>query len=440
MLLQFLAKYLCGRRGRLEESVFRDAGVLEMLEERIAPAVLASVQGGTLKIVGDDANNEIALRGDETSSGTFVLSSPSVEINGAMEEVVLTGVKNISIRMGNGYDTVIFDGESPVVLDGWLKIDGGGNMNSITATNLSVGGDLKVFSNDGLKNSGGTKSTFTDLVVGGDLIVQNGLVHSTTDVVRSEGGTSGVEGDIRLLSKSKYGSGDIRIVDTNVGGDVVGKGSGAVSVANVLGSGTSIGGDLIFNGSGSVLCNTEVMGDVRLRFDGFASFSSYERAPGLPAIVHGDVSVKTAKAFYDTLWSGGGGVIVMPGYEEPDRFLPQGLTFSVGGSEFAGLQIGGDLSISGNHGRDYVNLNNLKVSGDTAISLGNGANTAMTTDSHFSGSVLLKCGRDFDETNFGFSGKNVTFGSEPKIDLGKQERADGGLVVGGTVLSSYAQS
>src|SRR5262249_51372433 len=121
---------------------------LERLESRDTPSnftVSFSVLTHTLTIVGDSANNSLTVQGDAGDLTRFHLSSPSDTFNGNPGTFDSpSGVKNITIRMLGGDDSVTFGNSVLIDLKGNLSINGGDGSNSVTATKLKPEKNLSI--------------------------------------------------------------------------------------------------------------------------------------------------------------------------------------------------------------------------------------------------------------------------------------------------------
>jgi hypothetical protein len=113
---------------------------LESLEGRDTPSnFTVVVSGATMAIIGDSSDNSLTVKGDAGDPTKFHLSSPSDTFNhkpGPFNS--RSGVKNLTIRLLGGNDSVTFDNTVPIDLKGKLSINLGDGANSVSATELTV--------------------------------------------------------------------------------------------------------------------------------------------------------------------------------------------------------------------------------------------------------------------------------------------------------------
>ena len=381
---------------------------LELLEGRDAPAVLTasySPATHTLTVVGTDANNQLTIQGDAAESTRFILSSTTdTFVGGGTTFVSRSGVRNISIRMLAGDDTVILSNSPGIRVAGGLSIDGGDGANSVTATNLVVGKNLTI--RNGTNAAGADSTTLTNLNVIGSLTVVNGDGNTVTQVRRSAAGASAVRGAVRITNGT--GADYTYFADLNVGGNVTvrnghadaGGGAGSTELYNSYNATarSQVRGSVTFSyldgaAGPDLVLDAEVGGNVAVSYGtGGGNLSFGAVATGVPALVHGSVSVTGQGANVVSTDAGGGGLIV-----------------------------GKSLTVTGGAAPDSVNLYRATVTGTTTLKLGDGANSVAIDDSLFAGPFRLTTGGGADtvklETAAG-TGTGTTFGRAVTMSLG----------------------
>jgi hypothetical protein len=142
---------------------------VERLEARDVPAgnVLAALVGGNLVLAGDGAGNsvQVSVEGDD-----LVVAGDDTTINGE-EQVVFEDAggipANLAVALGGGADTldisgVEIGGSAVILTDGLLSDFFGGADDTVTLTDVTVGGYLAI------TTGGGDDSATLDTVDVGD--------------------------------------------------------------------------------------------------------------------------------------------------------------------------------------------------------------------------------------------------------------------------------
>jgi hypothetical protein len=360
---------------------------LECLERRDTPSnftVTFANASHTLTILGDSANNNLTIEGTATSITKFTLSSATDTFNGqASPYVSPIGVKNITVSMLGGDDSVILDNTVPITVDGNLSINGGDGANSVTATDLTVENNFSI--TNGIDKSGAAITQLTNLNVYGSLRINNGTGNTSTTIDRNAAGQSTIVGNLRIVNRA--GADFNQIEDTNVGGNVAinnghantGGNAGTTWIFNTFNTSRSvIRGNVsvsYLNGtSGSYdgIWDTEVLGNVTFNhasgtfttnFDGFKT--------ALPVIIRGSLALTG---------TGNNTITIGTQYKHTGMLVGKALNVTVGGS-------------------DTLTFNNLVVEGATHLTLGTGNDTVTIDASTFAGTVTLLTGSGTDLIN-----------------------------------------
>jgi hypothetical protein len=363
---------------------------LEQLESRETPANLTATFDAlthTLTVDGDGDNNQLQIRAVAADATQFLLSSPTDTINTvAADFLTPTGVKNITVRMFTGNDsTTISNASGPVTVKQNLTIHGGKGANSVSATDLSVGGNLNLL--NGTNTTSADNMNIFNLKVGGSLTINNGDGDTSTTIWRNVPGLSFVRGNVLLTNGS--GRDFTFLVDTNVGGNV--------NVINGLPNAAGVAGSTrIFNESnttarsviGGNVSFSYLAGNTDLR-DGIWDMHilgnvTFNHGPGeFTTFVDGyrtNVPVKI------------NGKLTLTGTGANQINLGTGWANT-------GVVVGGALSVQGGPGNDTLALSELAVGGATQLKLGKGTNTLTIDDSDFGGTFTLRSGAGVDTVN-----------------------------------------
>ena len=361
---------------------------LECLEGRDTPSnftVNFSVLTHTLTIVGDNANNSLTVQGDAGDPTKFHLSSPSDTFNhnpGTFDSP--SGVKNITIQMLGGDDSVTFGNSVPIDLKGNLSVSGGDGANSVTATDLKV---EKNFSITNGKNTSGTDvNNLVNLTVGGSLTISNGAGDTSTIIARNSAGVSTIGGSLSITNGA--GEDHNNIYDTNVGGNV--------TVNNGHGNAQSgLAGFTWFYDFNNTGHPAQIKGNYTVTYlDG--NVSSYD---GIwDTAVHGNVTFNHGSGSATTNIDGF--VTSLPVIIQGNLTMTgSGANTVTIGTEYqhTGLILGKNLTVTTGAGDDKLTFNKLDVGGITTLAQGNGNNTFTVDDSVFIGKFTLTTGSGNDQ-------------------------------------------
>lgn len=380
---------------------------LETLECRIAPAILASVEDGTLTITGDAGHNFITIAADAEDATSFQISSVLDTINGVGGALSFSGITNIVIRLGDGSDRVFFEESHPLALAGDLVVDLGSGVNSMVAGNLSVAGDFLIEA-AGRKSDATVLCLLTDVAVGGDLEVHAGKGMSGLTIGRSEFGESSIGGDLIVKSKSRQDGVEIQINDTGIGGDVDVRCGVPSSFAlfDEYSERSSIGGDLRLSGMKSVRFETAVLGDAKIGFGKEGGVFQVGGQNDLPAYVAGSLKIRT----------------LSPEAEHAS------FQFDMAENKNqTGLVIGKDVKILTKNRSDSISLHEIEVGGKTVLSLGGRGSFVSILGAEFGGRFMMKGGSGVDWLHIDQSGdenyERSTFHSHINVHLGSGTEA-----------------
>lgn len=361
----------------MERRIHSEPASLFFVETRACPAaIVATVSGGTLNIVGDSGDNGFTIKADAMDPTKFTISSATDTINGDMAFEAL-GVTNISIKLLDGNDTVNFDGAVPMNIAGSLKILGGDGDNAINAENLTVGNGISI-----TNGYGRDELNFHNLNVDGSIAIKNGDGSSYINIARTTAGMSSILGDIKVTAGS--GADEFYLTDTNVSGNVVAKfGTGSETDSNFFEiynventSQSVIGGNISVSGKDGAnpahgIWDYEVLGNVSFSFgksESLVYFGQYTAHGDVN--IHGNLSIKgTSKVDLDI-----------------GTFYPA-----------AGLKVGGNFSVTSGAAGDTHFINHLTVDGATKFKLGDGDNSVKIDGSTFEGAFSLTTGDGADD-------------------------------------------
>lgn len=324
-------------RGGREEFIQEEFSCtgLEALEERIAPALIASMHGGTLTITGDETDNSFSLRGQ--NDGTLAIITNEM-VNGTSALKSFKGVKSLVILTYEGKDTVNF--ESGVYLPGKLRVNTGADMNTFTANQLTVGGNASI------EASGKQKMAYaqnvvslTDTVIQGSLSIENrdGSGMGSISIKRTSKGISEIGGNLKIVSGingsgSGMGSGmSVTVGGTPIGGNFTLQTSNwcMTSIFDEFNADAAIKGNLKIQAPGHLTFNSEVFGNAVLSWMGpkdkssiGGEFDVVGNGLGVPSTIHGNLVIKT--------------------FSKESKGM---LNFHIGAGGSAGLHVEGNMNI-----------------------------------------------------------------------------------------------
>ncbi len=159
------------------------------LENRLLLASNVDVwlRGGNLSVSGDSGSNVVSIVAG--SNGSITVTGDGTTINGSSAAFVMTGSpNNVTVRMGNGDDSVTMNG---VGLSGKLQLDGGRGNDRFEVRGVSA---------DQCKTAGGSGNDvfdFIDVTVFGKLDFRTNAGDDTVSVTRTS-----VGGDLKMQGLS----------------------------------------------------------------------------------------------------------------------------------------------------------------------------------------------------------------------------------------------
>ena len=422
---------------------------LEQLEERIAPAgvIVATARGGNLTITGDDGDNSIVIDNTGLAGGEIhIVGLDGTTING-QAEVILQGVtKGINARLGDGADTLRFDGlvgsfklavdggrgndaftlDNNADITGTLSLKGGNDNDSLTVANAMLSGELKWDGGNGdsalsfstvnlgklsVKNITGLDTlTYTTGTVAGAFSINNGKGGSSTTLTGIDSGalklanadgndtvTFGALTSDEALSIAD-GNGDSTIMISN--STLTGK---TVSIKNLTGNDAVTIQDSVILGALSV---SNGNGDAET--DIFTSTIGI----GAPGIRPADVKIANGNGFHG-VWlvsvTTGKGVFISGGN---------------GGSEFdsEALDVGGDFSYRQKGGLDSVFVFDADIQGKTTVDTGGDSDAVSFDGVHLFGPLTVKMGTGNDflflDAQDNPAGPTSVFDGKVTVDMG----------------------
>jgi len=341
---------------------------IELLEQRIAPAVLVTTLGHKLVIKGDNSGDTIQIDG--------VVGSPTdFTVTAGADVSHVTGITDIAIALGSGADSVAFsNGVAPISISGSVVIDGGAGGKSVTGVGVTIGKNLTVaYGNAG---ASATHTTgFTDTTIGGNLTVHEGsALTSEVYMTRGSAGDSTIHGNVSITN----GTGENLTIfqDMNFGGNVtISNGPAATS-----GPGAGIAGDTQFYNTDNTTALSVIKGNVTISYK--SGEIDYD---GLwDTEVLGNVTINHGSGHAITYFDGDGthladiirGNLSLTGTGQSDVALGTG-------DNATGLILGGALKIVNGNGGDALSINKVTVGGTTSIADGKGSNTTTIDDSVF---------------------------------------------------------
>jgi hypothetical protein len=360
------------------------------LEDRNAPANLTTSFNPltrTLTVTGDGDNNPLHIRAVSGDTTRFLLSSPVDTINHVTGDYLSpAGVKNLTVKMLGGDDSVTFDNAAgPVAVRKSVTIYGGVGANTVSATDLTVGRSLTIL--NGTNTTGTDTTNIFNLRVGGSLTINNGDGDTSTTIWRNAPGLSYVRGNVLLTNGS--GRDFTYLVDTSVGG--------SVKVNNGLPNAGGVAGSTrIFNERNST-ARSVIGGSVSVSYragntdlrDGIWDM----HVLGNVTFNHGPGAFTTfVDGYRTTLPVKIGGKLTLTGTGANVINLGTGWANT-------GVAVGGALSVLCGPVNDTLKLNEVAVGGATLLNLGNGNNTATIDDSDFGGTFTLKATSGADAVN-----------------------------------------
>ncbi|MCA8996505.1 MAG: VWA domain-containing protein [Planctomycetaceae bacterium] len=209
---KFFRRSVSRRRqtGSLGRGSFQ-AGIAQLSSERLEDRTLlsgnvsASLSGGKLTVVGDNADNDVTA--EVTPMGDLVIAGQNgTTINGVAQwSIPATAVSHVAINMQGGDDSLAVDGGNPALasLSGLAWIQLGDGHDQLSLENLNFGGGLVVY------GSGGDDAISIDnshlrsgLVAGGTGADKIAISESAVDGLMRVWGQEG--DDSIAISESKF--------------------------------------------------------------------------------------------------------------------------------------------------------------------------------------------------------------------------------------------
>jgi len=364
------------------ESPVRKTLRLEPLEERIAPSggIEVIVSGGSLKITGDAGNNDFEIE-PRLAAGEYSIISggDATLINGHAGPVVVSGVtKDVNIKLGDGDDSVLFDG---INLPGNVKVDAGKGNDAFEIAFGSVAGNLGISMGDG----------------NGDIDIGNCTIGGKVDI-------KGATGDDSV---------SLDIVTVNKGLSIMtGNGNLDASITDTSISTPGNGYDLkIVNGSGNVELNVDHV---------FVSRNfSHGQGPGHMSasfqdmMVQGNTQLKSGEGNDTVTFASaqlygklgvmtGSGELMMSVYNVSAGMSGKGCDAKIAnGNGIADVaienaSIGGSLSVSNGNGHAAARVENVVVHKNCSYKSGDGADQWMLIWTTVEGKTSVNTGSGGD--------------------------------------------
>jgi hypothetical protein len=507
------------RRASLDERVQRECLRLEALEERIAPAgnVIVAVSGGNLTVTGDELGNDITItQGDPGVQSLLITPNDGTTIGGEAGALTVDGVTgSVTLKMGDGDDTVAFDG---VLIAANASFDGGGGDDGLLLADCAIGGSVKAKGGDGedvfalagatmsvsgavaidggagglgvnmtghvggnLATKGGTGTTgitlnnltvdgsisikggndydveeMTDLTVGRDVVIANGVGMATVSFTGSVGGKfsvankCGAEFASVSLSSATIGSSLSIVNDKSPDASVTIDAAtvdGTAKIANgyvvdiddatfrkglsisngVASSATAITGGVVTgkfglsnSGGGDLAAQTSVFvgavtiangkgnSDVAFTDCAVGVDQAVGKAYGVKIVSAGDVTslaadVCTIGSLVSTHSGGAASIDVTDAYIVKD-FAVTSKTTAGNSIDITSMEVGGRMTLNESGPNPFIYLTDVDVAGKTALSVtspaaaGPGSYVALR-NSHFGDALSVKAGAGNDEVD-----------------------------------------
>lgn len=355
---------------------------LEVLESRDIPGNLTVTYAAathTLTVVGHELNNQLSVDGVAGVDQQFRLASTTDTFNGSPGPLTTpTGVRNLTIKMLGGDDSIDIGTSTRVGLYGNVKVAGADGVNSLVAKDLYVGGNLNV-----VNGSGSDNTSMSGLFVSGSVTVNNGAGDSAVTFYRNSEGLSLIRGTLTILNgrgKDENVISDMSVVGNvtvrNGRGDSNGEG-GQTAIYNVhnLTTPSYIGGNvLVSNSDGDItnwLRDVVVLGNAAFNLGSGKSDNVIDNyLAAFPTEVRGNLT-----------FTGSGPTMIRHG----------------GSMTGAGMVVGKDFRVSTGAEYDQLYLFRAEVGGRTVLSLGEGDSFVSIDDAAFHGTLTLTTGSGVDK-------------------------------------------
>jgi len=335
---------------------------------------LKVVKGGsTLKVAGDSAGAIATFTSvangdvDPTAGLVRVIPMAGTTVNGSASEATFTGVQNLSIKVGNGSNTLGFEN---VVVAGDLKAKGGKLNDTFSIEGGSFGDDVTLDGGSGANTLGCTAAE-----IGGDATYKGGagsvdnLADFGCDAAGNLNMTLGTAHNVVTIADGAHAKAATLKTGSFFDQITMGEASFDADMKVSLGRGA---GDLIFQGTtiGESLTVTAGFGADSVKFD--------------PITVGGSATISL---------------------DDGSNIMLAGPNPSI---------IGESFSVNMGAGADKVNTHTVTVGGDYTVKLGEGANQATVDGCTIGGNFNLTAGKGDDHATI--TGNAV--GGVTKINLG----------------------
>lgn len=360
---------MCGAR------VIRSS--LERLEDRFAPANLTvAVHGHTLSITGDLNDNTVHLSSVANDVTKFVVGTADADTINNQSDPYFSpaGIKNISISLGEGADTV--QNSNDLTILGSVTIHGGNGANAVIFGHVNVGKNLTII--NGSATSAAIATTLQKMEVGGKLTVTS--AGGDTEFYLGE---SVIKESVAVHNGA--GEDQNQVDHVNVGGNM--------TLNNGHGSSLGVAG---FTAMVSHDNPNSIAGNLTLTYlDGNQTASKTDTLEDL--VVGGNLAIHHGTGKFQMEIDG---VVLAAPVEVAGSVTIDGTganSILVGyANQHAGMVVGKNFTVQLGAGADVFFLEELKVRGTTTLALGDGDNSLTLDDSYFGGAVQMTSGNGAD--------------------------------------------
>lgn len=380
---------------------------LEALEERIAPAgaVIVTVTGGTLNIIGGDEGDSVTVDAAGLGANQVrVTGVAGTTVNGGASAILDGWSGSLKAKMGGGDDDVEL-GHLNVAGD--VSVDGGTGFNQLHVDTVTVGGKFTV------KNGTGVDWVLiSDLTVTKDIIISNGAGNSVV-LIEDSSALS-----LKITNGAGYDNPVIIGFET-VKGISISNGTGGCGVRVqdfTCGMGVSIK-----NGTSPLMENTTFV------VDGVINDSLVvANGTGDAAVVVDNVHVGMGPKLGDVKISAGVGqhAVVLTSVDANRNMI---ISVADGRTDatFDGVSVDKNLTFKSKGGLDTGEIVDTSVFGKTVFDTGNGIDMFSFDYCNFIHDFTFKAGAGNDvlelETEEFGSNPQTNFGGKVKIDMGTDD-------------------